>query len=126
VGVDLEIEFIDQKQEASGRKLYLQLKSGDSHLRHRKRSGKEVFEIEKERHARYWANQAFPMMLVIGTSDGRIRWMEIGDYLRTNTINDKPLREIVFAGEAFDEESILAWRRKVLAVKTGGELRGSV
>ena len=36
-GIDMEIEFKDDAGEATGRKLYLQLKSGDSYLRERKK-----------------------------------------------------------------------------------------
>ena len=36
-GIDMEIEFKDDAYEATGAKLYLQLKSGDSYLRERKR-----------------------------------------------------------------------------------------
>src|SRR5262249_22667644 len=42
-GIDMEIEFKDDAGEATGRKLYLQLKSGDSYLRERKRDEAEVF-----------------------------------------------------------------------------------
>jgi small GTP-binding protein len=53
-GIDMEIEFKTDAGEATGRKLYLQLKSGDSYLKKRKRDGAEIFAIEDERHARYW------------------------------------------------------------------------
>jgi small GTP-binding protein len=43
-GIDMEIEFKDDAGEATGRKLYLQLKSGDSHLR-KKKDGSQVFAI---------------------------------------------------------------------------------
>ena len=52
-GIDMEIEFTDDAHEATSRKLYLQLKSGDSYLRERKRdNGKKqvkqlVFEGER-------------------------------------------------------------------------------
>jgi hypothetical protein len=69
-GIDMEIEFKDDAGEATGRKLYLQLKSGDSYLRERKSDGTEIFSIKDERHARYWMAQAFPMLLVIRTSGG--------------------------------------------------------
>ena len=38
-GIDMEIEFKDDRGKATGRKLYLQLKSGDSYLRERKSDG---------------------------------------------------------------------------------------
>ena len=54
-GVDMEIEFKSDAGEATGQKLYLQLKSGDSYLRERRSDGAEVFKIKDERHARYAA-----------------------------------------------------------------------
>ncbi len=43
-GIDMEIEFKSDAGEATGRKLYLQLKSGDSYLRKRKGDGAEIFD----------------------------------------------------------------------------------
>ena len=71
--------------EATGRKLYLQLKSGDSHLHERKSDGAEIFTIKNERHVRYWMDQAFPVLLVIRNSDGQVRWMEVRDWLKRAT-----------------------------------------
>jgi len=89
-GIDMEIEFRDDVGEATGRKLYLQLKSGDSYPRKRERDDTEVFTIGHERHARYWMAQAFPVMLVIRTSEGEVRWMEVrvseADRLRGRTV----------------------------------------
>ena len=45
-GIDMEVEFKSDDGEATGRKLYLQLKSGDSYLRHRKGDGAEIFKIK--------------------------------------------------------------------------------
>jgi GTPase SAR1 family protein len=118
-GIDMEIEFkLDPVKHAKGlsageataSKLYLQLKSGDSHLE-RRRDGSEVFRIKDERHARYWADQVFPVMLVIRTSDGTIRWMEIREYLRRASEGGKKrVTQIVFEGERFDVMSIRRWR----------------
>jgi hypothetical protein len=62
-GIDTEIEFTDDARAATGAKLYLQLKSGDSYLRERKSDGAEIFTLRKERHARYWMALAFPGLL---------------------------------------------------------------
>ena len=104
-GIDMEIELkrdpVSERSggEATGRKLYPQLKSGDSHLE-RRRDGREVFRIKEARHAEYWREQRFPVMLVIRTSDGVIRWMEIREYLRRVSQGGKKLvRQIVFEGE---------------------------
>ncbi len=115
-GIDMEIEFKADDGKATGKKLYLQLKSGDSYLNKRKSDGAEIFKIEKLRHADYWREQAFPVFLVIRNSKGETRWMEIGDYLRRESRGGaKLVRQIVFTGERFDVMSIRRWREKALA-----------
>ncbi len=114
-GIDMEIEFKSDAGKATGRKVYLQLKSGDSYLKRRKSDGAELFKIEKPRHADYWREQAFPVLLVIRTSDGQVRWMEIRDYLRRESDGGrKSVRQIVFEGERFDVMSVRRWRERVL------------
>ena len=115
-GIDMEIEFNDDADEATGQKLYLQLKSGDSYLRERKSDGAELFTIKDERHARYWMAQAFPVLLVIRNSEGEVRWMEMRDWLKRASNNGrKPVKQIVFVGERFDVMSVRRWRDRVLA-----------
>jgi hypothetical protein len=114
-GIDMEIEFTNDVHEATGAKLYLQLKSGDSYLRERKSDGAEIFTIKDERHAHYWMAQAFPVLLVIRYSEGEVRWMRIDDYLKRESDNGKkPVKQIVFAGERFDVMSVRRWRERVL------------
>lgn len=113
-GLDMEVEFKDNDGKPTGKKLYLQLKSGDSHLQ-RRDDGAEIFRIKKKDHADYWMSQAFPVLLVIGNSRGEVRWMEISDYLkRERGDGEKRLRHIVFDGEPFDIESVLRWRERIL------------
>jgi small GTP-binding protein len=114
-GIDMEVEFKSDAGEATGRKLYLQLKSGDSYLSRRKGDGAELFRIKEERHARYWMGQAFPVLLVIRNSEGEVRWMEVREYLRRASNNGrKSVRQIVFDGERFDVMSVRRWRDRVL------------
>jgi hypothetical protein len=114
-GIDMEIEFKTDAGEATGRKLYLQLKSGDSYLKKRKRDGAEVFAIKDERHARYWMGQAFPVLLVVRNSEGEVRWMEVRDWLRrASDGGSKLVKQIVFDGERFDVMSVRRWRDRVL------------
>ncbi|MEZ4942800.1 MAG: DUF4365 domain-containing protein [Saprospiraceae bacterium] len=114
-GIDMEIEFKNDDGQATGRKLYLQLKSGDSYLRERKADGSEVFKISKARHAEYWREQAFPVLLVIRNSKGEVRWMEVRDYLeKASAGGKKAVRHIVFDGERFDVMSVRRWRDRVL------------
>ncbi|HEY3325223.1 MAG TPA: TIR domain-containing protein [Planctomycetota bacterium] len=114
-GIDGEIEFKDDQGRASGRRLYMQLKSGDSYLTRRERDGAEVFQIKNPRWADYWQQQAYAVMLVIRTSDGEIRWMDVSAYLKRESAGGKTVKQIVFKGERFDVMSVQNWRKKVLA-----------
>ena len=109
-GIDGEIEFKDYENNASGKKVYLQLKSGDSYLRTRKRDEKEIFQI-KPRHVEYWLAHNYPVMLVIRTSDGEIRWMNATDYLRKH---GSDVRQIVFDGEPFVWQNVIKLRDKLI------------
>jgi small GTP-binding protein len=114
-GIDMEIEFKDNEGGATGRRLYLQLKSGDSYLQERKTDGAEIFRIKEARWAKYWQQQAFPVMLVIRDSEGRIRWMEVRDWLRrASDQGKKEVKQVVFDGERFDVMSVRRWRDRVL------------
>ncbi len=114
-GIDMEIEFNDDAGEATGRKLYLQLKSGDSYLHERKGDEAEIFRFKDERHPRYWMVQAFPVMLVIRNSTGEVRWMEVRDRLTRETDHGrKPVKQIVFESERFDVMAVRRWRDRVL------------
>lgn len=110
-GIDAEIEFKNHKGEASGKRVYLQLKSGDSYLYKRKGENSEIFYIRKPRHAEYWQSQAYPVMLVIRTSDGRIRWMNVTDYLQSRK---KGTKKIVFEGEPFTALNLSRLRDKLM------------
>jgi len=101
-GIDGEIEFKNEHGEASGDRVYLQLKSGDSYLRKRKRDGKEIFSIKK-RHAEYWQSHAYPVLLVIRESRGRTRWMNVTEYLQRHGAT---VRQIEFQGEPFTVEIV--------------------
>src|SRR5262249_52094177 len=64
-GIDGELEFKDNAGQASGKKIYLQLKSGGSYLRQRKTDGKEIFDVRHARHLEYWISQPEDVYLVI-------------------------------------------------------------
>ncbi|MGH7946647.1 MAG: DUF4365 domain-containing protein, partial [Opitutaceae bacterium] len=112
-GIDGEIEFKDDQGRASGKRLYMQLKSGDSYLTKRQRDGAEVFQIKNPRWADYWQQQAYAVMLVIRTSDGEIRWMDVSAYLKRASAGGKTMKQIAFEGERFDVMSVRRWRDKV-------------
>jgi small GTP-binding protein len=127
-GIDMHLEFTDDEGKGTGNYVYLQLKSGNSHLRKRK-NGTEIFPIKEQRWVDYWMKQPHPVILVIGTfaeDDERgarrsklefedVRWMEISDYLKRESQNGtKPVKQIEFKGERLDLTSVRRLRDKVL------------
>lgn len=117
-GIDMEIEFKDDAGEATGRKVYLQLKSGDSHVRTRRRDGGRVFPIKDERHVRYWVAQPVPVFLVVRSSSGELSWMEVRELLREISEDGRrAVKQIAFEGERFDVMSVRRWRERVLGAR---------
>jgi WD40 repeat protein len=106
-GIDAEIEHRHNVQHGEVMKLYLQLKCGDSYLRPR-RDGTVAFDIDNDFHKSYWQKHRYPVMLVICTSDGNIRWMNITNYLLSQRPSQGELgsRVVVFEGERFTPEAI--------------------
>lgn len=118
-GLDMEIEFKSDDGKATGRMVRLQLKSGDSHLKKRKRDGAEIFKIKETRHADYWREYALPVWLVISNSSGQIRWMEIREYLKSKSDDGKkPVKQIVFTGEPFNVDSIRSLRDRMIGKRS--------
>jgi hypothetical protein len=112
-GLDGEIEFKNEKGEANGERLYLQLKSGDSYLYTRQNDNQEIFTIKNPRYAEYWQAHKYPVMLVIRTSDGQIRWMNVTDYLKRH---GKDTKQIVFDGEPFTALNVARMRDRLLEI----------
>ena len=48
----------------------------------RPKSEVEVFTMKSESHSDYWMAQALPVMLVVRTSEGEVRRMEVRDALK--------------------------------------------
>lgn len=117
-GIDGEVEFKKDDGTASGRRIYVQLKSGDSYLRARERSGDLVFDVRKQRHLKYWVNQPADVYLVIRDGDGLIQWMNVTAYLKSQP--DLESRQIPFKGEKLDAAAVWRVRDRCLL----GRLRG--
>jgi small GTP-binding protein len=113
MGIDGEVEFKDKKGKASGKKIYVQLKSGSSHLRERKRDREIIFDVKNPRHIKYWQNQPVDVYLVIRDESETIRWMNVTQYLKTR--KDKKSKQIVFYGEKLDASSVLRLRTKYVS-----------
>jgi len=108
-GIYSEVKFKDNDGKASGKRIYIQLKSGNSYLRTRKGDGSEVFDVKDDRHLTYWISQPVAVYLVIRQTDelsGQqvIRWMNVTRYL--NARKDKKSRQIIFTGEKLDMEAV--------------------
>jgi len=120
-GIDGEVEFKNNDGQASGKKIYIQLKSGNSYLRTRKTDGSEVFDVKNERHLEYWISQPVDVYLVIRQTDETtggqtIRWMNVTRYLKKR--KDKHSRQIVFDGEKIDMEAVWKVRDQFFPPKT--------
>ena len=114
-GIDMEIEFKSDDGKATGKMVYLQLKSGDSYLQKRKTDGAWIFRIPESRHADYWRDQPFPVMLVIRNSAGEIRWMDIRQCLRSLAAQGgEPVKQIIFESQRFDVMAVRKWREEGL------------
>jgi hypothetical protein len=109
-GIDGKIEFKNNRGEPSGRRVYLQLKIGDYYFQERRADGKEVLTIKDSRKADYWRSQDYPVMLVVRTSDGVIRWMNVTDYLKRQGAK---ARQVVFDGEPFTALSVARLRDRL-------------
>ena len=112
-GIDGEVEFKDNDGHPSGKKIYVQLKSGNSYLRTRRKDGREVFDVKNDRHLEYWISQPVDVYLVIRQTDEQtgeqtIRWMNVTRDLKNR--KDKKSRQIIFEGEALTMEAV--WRRR--------------
>jgi small GTP-binding protein len=123
-GIDGEIEFKDHKGKATGRRIYLQLKSGNSYLETRKKDGAEIFRIKDDRHAEYWRNQPCPVWLVIRTTDersaGSIRWMDLSAYLERESGRRKtPVKQVEFRGELLTAQTLMALRDWIVPLPRG-------
>lgn len=108
-GIDGEVEFKDNDGKASGKRIYIQLKSGNSYLRTRKRDGSEIFDVKNDRHLNYWISQPVDVYLVIRQTDDLsgqqvIRWMNVTRYLKAR--KNKKSRQIIFDGEKLDMEAV--------------------
>jgi hypothetical protein len=120
-GIDMEIEFRSDAGEATGQRLYLQLKSSESPMARARdgtihQSALATHDVAIDvRHVRYWMDLPFPVMLIVRSWSGEVRWMDLRDYLRRETqTGNKPGSKIVFTGERFDVMSVRRWRDRAL------------
>ena len=112
-GIDGEIEFKNYEGRASGKKVYLQLKSDESQMRFRRKDEPDIIRID-EKHAARWTANDYEVMLVIRHADGETRWMNATEQLRKHGAET---RQIIFEGEPFTAVSVMRLRDKILKRK---------
>jgi WD40 repeat protein len=110
-GIDGEVEFRDNQGQPSGKKIYVQLKSGNSYMYGRTCDGQEIFVVKNDNHLDYWMSQPVDVYLVVRqtderTDEGTILWMNMTRYLKDR--KDKESRMIIFEGEPLTMEAV--WR----------------
>jgi len=127
-GIDGEIEFKNTQNQATGKRVYLQLKSGDSHVRLRKSDGQWMFDIKKDRWVEYWHDQPFPVILIVRARWGEeekelrgeeenyeMRWIDVREAIRERLEDgDERIRSVEFHGKRFDAQTVLEWQRESL------------
>ncbi len=109
--INTAVEFMGNNGQSSGKKIYVQLKSGNSYIRTRQSDGCEIFDVKNDRHLSYWVSQPVDVYLVIRQTDEQtngqtIRWMNITRYLKNRA--DKSSRQIVFDGVPLTMQAV--WR----------------
>lgn len=110
-GIDGEIDFRNVYKQSTGVGYRVQLKSGDSHLRKLK-DGTEKFSM-KPHYPDLWAGKnTVPVLLIIRTNDGRMRYMNVTDAIRAaqKASPGRPVTQIVFVGDDFTKEAVLRLR----------------
>lgn len=119
-GIDGEVEFKDNTGKASGKKIYVQFRSGNSYFRTRKVDGREVLDLKNEHDLKYWISQPVDVYLVVRQQDEMsgemiIRWMNVTNYL--NTRKKKKNLQIAFIGEKLNMKAVWKVRDKLFCAK---------
>lgn len=114
-GIDGEIELSDYNGNLTKSRVYLHARAGDAHLRKRKKDGVELFRIEDMGMAEGWLHRHYPVMLVVCTSDGRVRWMDVkATLLRLRKTGLRDTRCVEFHSEDFSAMALLRVRDMVI------------
>ena len=99
-GIDMEVEFRDDAGEPTGKRLYLQLKSGDSY---------------NSTDISYWKAQPVPVLLMLRAANGEVRWMEVSEWEKLAAGSREHLKRFVFQGARFDVMTVRLLRDKALS-----------
>ena len=109
-GIDGEIEFKNDKGEASGRRLYVKFQLGKGYWTHERSEGVDILRIENAHHAAQWQASEHPVMLVIRDVYEKIQWMNVTEYFKRRGTKRK---QIDFKGEPFTAINVHKQWRKI-------------
>ncbi|MGE0883743.1 MAG: DUF4365 domain-containing protein [Blastocatellales bacterium] len=110
-GVDGEIEFKNEQDEPSGRRVYLHFKSDDDFMVTEQGIG-QPYQISNQAYAEQWRASLHQVMLVVRDGGGRILWMNLTEHLQQR----QAVKQITFDGEPFTAASLWRMRDRVLGV----------
>ena len=115
-GIDGEIEFKDNEGRLTGKKLFLQLKTGDTYGPQLRGNHTISFPIKNAAWLESCQRSAHPVMLVVRMPGGKIWWMDLTEFLKLEGDGStKAIQQIDFAGERLDVMSVRRWRDRILA-----------
>lgn len=107
-GIDGEILFRSDSGSFDGKKIYIQLRFGNTFENVRIRGGKIRFDVRTEAHLGQWIRlrtDVYSVLLLQDESLGdRIYWMNMSDYFKRSNARKK----VLFKGEKLDLNSV--WR----------------
>ena len=93
VGIDGQIEEIDENYNATGRIMAVQIKSGKSYLRDNRETW--IFNID-EAHRNYWSLFPIPVILLVhNTNDNQIYFIDVKYALNTTDKIEIPKKNIL-------------------------------
>lgn len=80
VGIDGQIEFVDDEGNCTGHMVAAQVKSGPSFIQ---RSGDEIRFYPKEKHVKYWSEFPLPVLLFLhDPASAQTYWIDARQWLR--------------------------------------------
>ncbi|WP_314326182.1 DUF4365 domain-containing protein [Paenarthrobacter ilicis] len=104
VGIDGQIEYVNAKNEATGRMVLVQVKTGTSYFD--SATDKFVSYYPAEKHRNYWEQAPLPVILVLHNPDSReTYWIDARSTLRGRVNKDGPIK--VPKTQNFDKFGVL-------------------
>lgn len=89
VGIDGQIEYVNNVGEATGRIVAVQIKSGDSYLYEAKKDTKNWTFYLDEKHMNYWEKYPIPVILLVyHPTNDTIYFIDARHYLRINGMDN--------------------------------------